>query len=481
MPLDSVPKPYQLLPFRFRRLENAEQILLVNEVGESAFVSETTLLEMANGLHISNLDEASELRSKHFISDDDIETTLRLMSVKYRSKKAFLRGGQALHIFVVTLRCDHSCHYCQVSRVSEEASGFDMSSLVAQHAVDRVFETRSRSLTIEFQGGEPLLAFERIKEIVLACEERAAVDRRDIHFTITTTLHHATEEVLQFFKDHRFHVSVSIDGPDDIHNHARALKSGNSAVLTRSALHRARAILGEDRISSITTLTSEGLARIEEVIDGIVALGFRSLFLRSLSPHGFAVKSWRKIGYSTAEFANAYERAIRHILSLRDGGLRISEASASLSLGSILLPFAHTYVDLRSPAGAGLGTLVYDYDGRVFPSDEARMLAKAGDSTFCLGNVQDPLELLMKSDAMSLLLAAGVAEAIPGCSDCAYLPYCGADPVFHYATQGDPVGHRPSSDFCSKQLRHFDFMFDLLRTSDSTTRRDLTRWASGRG
>src|SRR5262249_8386551 len=34
------------------------------------------------------------------------------------------------------------------------------------------------------------------------------------------------------------------------------------------------------------------------------------------------------------------------------------------------------YVDLRNPAGIGLGTLVYNYDGKIFASDEGRMRAE---------------------------------------------------------------------------------------------------------
>ena len=40
-----------------------------------------------------------------------------------------------------------------------------------------------------------------------------------------------------------------------------------------------------------------------------------------------------------------------------------------------------------SPAGIGLGALVYNYDGDVYASDEGRMLAEMGDHTFRLGNV----------------------------------------------------------------------------------------------
>ncbi len=43
------------------------------------------------------------------------------------------------------------------------------------------------------------------------------------------------------------------------------------------------------------------------------------------------------------------------------------------------------YVDLTSPAGIGIGAIVYNYDGDVYASDEGRMLAEMGDTTFRLG------------------------------------------------------------------------------------------------
>jgi hypothetical protein len=78
---------------------------------------------------------------------------------------------------------------------------------------------------------------------------------------------------------------------------------------------------------------------------------------------------------------------------------------------------------------------------------------------------------------MQRLLTAGVAETLPGCSDCAFVPLCGADPVDHYARQGDPIGHRPSADFCNKQLGFFDFLLARLETADGTDRRILHSWA----
>src|SRR3546814_3005246 len=45
------------------------------------------------------------------------------------------------------------------------------------------------------------------------------------------------------------------------------------------------------------------------------------------------------------------------------------------------------YVDLTSPAGIGIGAIVYNYDGAVYASDEARMLAEMGDMKFKLGQL----------------------------------------------------------------------------------------------
>ena len=62
-------------------------------------------------------------------------------------------------------------------------------------------------------------------------------------------------------------------------------------------------------------------------------------------------------------------------------GTPLVEMYAQIVLRKMLTPFATGYVDLQSPAGAGISALVYNYDGKVFASDEGRMLAEMGDKT----------------------------------------------------------------------------------------------------
>ena len=61
------------------------------------------------------------------------------------------------------------------------------------------------------------------------------------------------------------------------------------------------------------------------------------------------------------------------------------------------------------------------------------------------------------------------------CSDCAFLHYCGADPVYHHATQGDVVGHKAFSGFCDRQMGIFEELVELLDT-DPEAARILSSW-----
>jgi len=417
-----------------------------------------------------------DLEAKQIVSRGDPSLAVRLLATKLRTQKSFLRGGASLHIFVVTLSCDHSCAYCQVSRRMGKA---EMPREVAEAAVERMFDGPSKDLTVEFQGGEPLLAMDRIREIVELIEARNADHSRRIRYTLTSTLHHLTAETLDFLRVHGFHVSTSLDGPASIHDRNRPLSTRDSHARTIEGIARARGDLGWESVGALTTLTKASLAAPEAIVDEYVRMGFRSIFLRPLSPFGFAARAAARMEYDADAFLAFYERALRHILALNAAGRAIEEVYASLLLKGIFTHYPTGYVDLRSPVGAGFGTLVYNYDGDVYASDEGRMLAEMGDRSLRLGSVNASYRELMDSPAMHLLAASGLAESVPGCADCAFVPYCGPDPARSLSQAGDPVGQRASSDHCRRHLGLFDLLFGLIREADPTTMATFKRWAHG--
>jgi radical SAM protein with 4Fe4S-binding SPASM domain len=214
-----------------------------------------------------------------------------------------------------------------------------------------------------------------------------------------------------------------------------------------------------------------------EIIDEYVRLGFRSIFLRPISPYGFAVRTRSKTGYETARFLDFYKKGLSHILDLNRRGIDLAEIYARIILTKILTPLSTSYVDLQSPAGAGISVVVYNYDGDVYASDESRMLAEMGDTRFRLGNVhRDDYQTIFRSAQLVGITDSSVVESLPGCSDCAFQSYCGADPVFHYAMDGDMVGHRPTSAFCHRNMEVIRHLFSLLSEEDSERSRIFFAW-----
>jgi len=466
---------YSLLPFRFIRLD-PDRYVLTNFVGEYIVLPEPRLQELIRHQLPQNVPEYDDLKSKHFLLDGDSTVALDLLSVKYRTKQAFLSNFTGLFLFVVSLRCDHSCPYCQVSRQSADKNAFDMSLASAEKAIDFMFQSPSPTLKVEFQGGEPLLNFELIQAIVERVNVRNQHEGRQIQYVITSNLVYLTDEILEFAKLHDIVFSTSLDGPEGLHNRNRPRPGANSYQLAIDGIRRIRETLGMDRVAALMTTTEASLPQVREIIDEYVALGFDSIFLRPLSPYGFAVKTGMAGRYQTEQWLEFYRQGLAHLLEWNRRGVLIREEYASLILRKMLTPYPTGYVDLQSPAGIGISVLAFNYNGDIYASDEGRMLAETGDQTFRLGNLHEhSFEEVLSSERFVDIIRATMTEAMPMCSDCGFLPYCGSDPVYHHATQGDLVGLKPVSGFCQKNMGVFRQLIRLLE-DDPSAAATLRSW-----
>lgn len=470
---------YRLLPFRLMDFDGKK--LVVNEVGQHLLIDQEVLDQLVAHRLAPQHPVYEDLKAQHFLTDSDSAVPIQLLATKYRTKKSFLADFTGLHIFVVTLRCDHSCHYCQVSRVSTDRSKYDMSQATAERALDLTFRSPARHLKIEFQGGEPLLNFDLLRFVVEGASDRAARDSREVQFVVATNLAFLTDEILAFLRDNSVLISTSLDGPAPVHNANRPRPGNDSYEITISGIQRAREALGHDRVAAIMTTTRRSLENPEAIVDEYVTQGFDRIFLRPISPYGFALRTRHKTGYELDAFLTFYKRALGHIIELNRGGTFLVEDYAAILLTKILTPFPTGYVDLQSPAGAGIGVAVYSYDGDVYVSDEARMLAEMGDRSFRLGNVhENTYEQLFGGQQLRSLVADSVIESLPGCADCAVQTYCGCDPLENYVTQGSTLGHRPTSQF---HYRNFEIIKHLLRLyhgPDESVRDVFWSWVTNR-
>ena len=138
--------------------------------------------------------------ASHLITRAGQTAQLQLLAMRLRSRMAFLREPSALHLFVVTLRCEHSCPYCQVSRQSSDRSRFDMSEEIAQRALAIALQIPAPLIKIEFQGGEPLLNFPLIAKIVEAANIEGPRAGKELHFVIASNLALLNDDILAFCK-----------------------------------------------------------------------------------------------------------------------------------------------------------------------------------------------------------------------------------------------------------------------------------------
>ena len=468
---------YYLLPFNFHSI-NENWDVIVNYVGDFIIVKKGTASKIVSR-QISKNEEPSfysDLISNFFISEEPIHPLIDVLATRYRTKKAFLEKFTSLHIFVTTLRCEHTCEYCQVSRVTQNKNEFDMKIKHLDTGIDYMLQSPNPHVTMEFQGGEPLLAFDLIKYGVTSAKEKAKALDKNITFVICSNLAMINEEQLDFCKENDILLSASLDGPSFIHNQNRRRPGNNSYEFFLKGLKLSQKVLGDDKVGALMTTSNLSLNHPKEIIDEYIDLGFKNIFLRPISPYGFAKSNSKKSNYDIGLFLQFYKTGLNYILDKNKKGLFLTEDYTSILLKKILTPFSTNYVDLQSPAGLINSVIVFNYNGYVYATDESRMLAEMGDETFRLGHLDSSsYKEIFYGEKVKEISKYWLNENIPGCSSCAFQSYCGADPVYNHATQNSLVGFRPKSGFCKRNMEIIRYIFELM-INDKEIERIFRSW-----
>lgn len=462
---------YYLLPFRFERFRDKE--ILVNEAGDYLLTPRGTTRRIVER-QLSVGDELyKDLISSYFISETPIPVLIDNYAARIRTKKAFLDNFTTLHIFVLTLRCNQNCIYCQASSRECSDSKYDMSRETMVKSIELMFRSPSPSITMEFQGGEPTLLPELLRFAIEKAEDLNKVHNKHITYVVCTNSVNFTEEILDICSTYKVLISTSLDGPEFLHNTNRGKTDSYARVI--NGIDKAREVLGQDRVSALMTASEESIHYPKEIIDAYLNAGFHSIFLRALNPYGLA-SNYSDWNVYYERFIQFYKESLDYIIELNNKGIYFIEEFTALILRKILTPFSIGFVDLQSPSGIINSVIVYNYDGYVYASDESRMLAEHSDFTFRLGSVHDSYENIFYGRKAQEIAGIWANETIAGCSDCAFQSYCGADPVRNYSTQGDMYGIMPTSSFCKKHKAIISHIFSLLIDREKEVVPIFKRW-----
>ena len=476
-------KPGHAMPFNHRVVDGA--FLITNDLGDWYFLEPDDFRRFIEG-EVGKEDPLyAELAKRNFIA---AEVDIAAQALRYRGKKHFLAYGPTLHAFVLTERCNHGCQYCHSSIVGMKRMDTDMPIDVAEKGVDMALQTTAPWLNIEFQGGEPTAAWDVLSHIVKYAQQQNKAVKKDLSFSLVTNFSLMTDERLDFLLENKVQVCTSLDGPEDLHNRIRIFKGGNShAIATHwiKKVNQRYVDMGLDptlyRIEALPTVTRYSLHRWKDIVDQYVELGCRAIFLRKLDPFGFAAHTSDKLGYHIDEFIEFFINALEYILELNKQGVEVMERHAAIMLSKIIADYEPNYLDLRTPGGAAIGQVGYHPDGRIFSSDEGRMVAAMGDDMFQIGTLgETSYQDMMSSDVVRSLVYAGTNDSHVDCTQCTYKVYCGQQPEYNYISQGSLHGRMRDSVWCKKHKKIFDHLALKLRRADPEDMKTFERWTTNR-
>lgn len=458
---------YEILPFNFETLDS--NFLLINDFGEYHYLNSKDFYLFSSCKLYKQSNTYKDLCSKFFACDKLSNPIINHCATRYRTKFRHIFEPVSLFMLVVTYRCNQQCRYCHATSSDErDTCEKDMSLEVATKTVQAIAKFSTNLIKIEFQGGEPTLNFDIIKHVVSISKD--ILSDKVVEFVICTNLLHIDSEFIEFVYENNIIISTSIDGDRELHDQNRVTRNSNGTyenVVNNIAKLRKR---GVGRISALLTVTKHNLNSLKRVIDSYQFIGFNSIFIREMNPYGKAHNN-SEISYSTDEFVSAYLEALEYIFSLNKDGVVFSEEFMSILSRKILTPYSTGFVDLQSPSGYAINSLIVNPNGDVFISDEARMVHRAtGDDYFLMGNVINDSTKSWYDDRCASHISSSVLECIPGCSWCAFKPYCGVDPVrMNYSK-------RSAETHCYKHKKIFRYIFDrVLR--DPAKLRILKSWA----
>lgn len=466
--------------FNFKQMK--DKYLLTNDTGRFVFLNRDEFQKLVDNQLDDDQELVNKLKQGYFIYDMHKELFVDEVKAEVRNKKGYLFEGTQLHIFILTKECNQKCIYCQASASNQYDSQYYMSEETAERAVDIAFQSPSRNLNFEFQGGEPLLNFSVLKHIVEYTNTKNIDYQRNITFNLVSNLILLDDEMLDFLVSNNISICTSLDGDEVLQKLNRPCDTDGYFGFIKCNIVRISEMGSQCdkpfyKAQAIQTTTRHSLSKAKSIVDEYVSLGFNSLFLRPLTPLGFAKDRWGKIGYSPEEFLTFYKEAFTYIMELAIDGVNICETYATILLKKILGNSVMNYMELRSPCGGAIGQLAYHYNGNIYTCDEGRMLAESGDESFKLGDVHtNSYQNLIESDVTKTLCVASCLETIPGCQECVYSPYCGTCPIYNYAQEGSVFALMPANYKCKINKGILDYIFEKINENDEKIMNVFAKW-----
>lgn len=127
--------------------------------------------------------------------------------------------------------CNLNCAYCFASQGKYHGDRAIMSFEVGKRALDFLIEHSAgrRNLEVDFFGGEPLMNFDVVKQLVAYARSREQECGKNFRFTLTTNGMLIDDDVIDFANREMSNVVLSLDGRKEIHDRFRVDYAGKGS------------------------------------------------------------------------------------------------------------------------------------------------------------------------------------------------------------------------------------------------------------
>ena len=149
------------------------------------------------------------------------------MAFDFKNRNTVLKA-MCLH---VAHTCNLNCEYCFASQGKYHGERALMSFEVGKRALDFLIENSGtrHNLEVDFFGGEPLMNWDVVKQLVAYAREQEKIHNKNFRFTLTTNGILIDDDVIEFSNKEMSNVVLSLDGRKEVHDRLRKDYTGKGS------------------------------------------------------------------------------------------------------------------------------------------------------------------------------------------------------------------------------------------------------------
>ena len=286
----------------------------------------------------------------------------------------------------LTHDCNLACHYCYAGKKSHKNMTPDTAYKIVNFALAQ--SNNNQPVQINFFGGEPFLCLDLMREVADYTLQYAEQKQLDVELGVTTNGTLLGEDALRFLIDYSVDLCISLDGPENIHDHQRVYPDGSGTFKdVMGNLKKAKANLPSLQVNTVfgpSTLTS-----LPDVMDFLIGLDVPAIHLNPDIMTQWNVTDCQTLGPVMEQVADRYIACYQ----------RGCELAVNLIDGKAILFLKDGY---KSEDRCGMGETEFGFapSGNIYACE--RFIGQDDDPRFRLGNIHTGIDPKRRCQIVSM-------------------------------------------------------------------------------